>query len=40
MKIIILLKRNGDNMANKTIDQYSLSTSLNDEDLLLVAKYD
>lgn len=27
-------------MANKTIDQYSLSTSLNDEDLLLVAKYD
>ena len=27
-------------MANKTIDQYSLSTSLNDDDLLLVAKYD
>ena len=27
-------------MANKTIDQYSLSSSLNDEDLLLVAKYD
>ena len=27
-------------MANKTIDKYSLSTSLNDEDLLLVAKYD
>ena len=27
-------------MANKTIDQYGLSTSLNDDDLLLVAKYD
>ena len=27
-------------MANKTIDQYSLSSSLNDDDLFLVAKYD
>ena len=27
-------------MANKTIDQYDLSSQLNDNDLFLIAKYD